>query len=316
MSRCLATLMLLLDLALNRPALAAHFTLQQDAEGVTVSCDGQLFTRYIQKSGAKPILWPIIGPTGKEMTRGYPMREARSPEVRDHEHHRSLWFDHGDVNGVDFWKESDGHGTIEHLEYLGLTDGPEATIRTRNAWKTPTGTVLCEDVRTMSFGADDISRWIDFQVTVTAKQPRVVFGDTKEGSFGLRVGGAMAVDNHAGGRIVNSEGQRNGDAWGKPASWVDYSGPVDDEMVGIAVLNHPSSFRYPSYWHVRTYGLFAANPFGLRDFLGRTDVDGSLTLEQGMSFTLRYRVLLHGGDLQPAQIAAAFERYAHTAVRD
>jgi hypothetical protein len=309
-------LILTLCLATSRIGSAAQFTLQQDAEGVTVLCDGQLFTRYVQQSGAKPILWPIIGPTGKEMTRGYPMREARAPEKRDHEHHRSLWFDHGDVNGVSFWHESPGHGTIQHVEYLELTEGPTATIRTRNAWKTPDGTLLCEDVRTMMFGADDLSRWIDFQVTVTAMQPRVVFGDTKEGSFGLRVGGAMAVDDQAGGRIVNSEGQRNEDAWGKPAAWVDYTGPVDGETVGIAVLNHPSSLRFPSYWHVRTYGLFAANPFGLHDFLGKSDVDGSLALERGASFMLRYRVLLHGADVQPSQLAEAFARYAQTPARD
>lgn len=312
MSRHLVMPTLLICLTAGRLASAAEFTLQQDADGVTVLCDGQLFTRYLKKSGAKPILWPVIGPTGKEMTRGYPMREARGSEKRDHIHQRSLWFDHGDVNGVSFWDEADGHGTIEHVAFLQLTDGPEATLTTSNDWKTPDGTVLCQDVRTLTFGADAISRWIDFQVVVTARQPRVVFGDTKEGSFGLRVAGAMAVDNHAGGRIVNSQGQVDDDAWGRPAAWVDYVGPVDGEMVGIAVLNHPTSLRYPTYWHVRTYGLFAANPFGLREFLGRSDVNGALTLENGESFTLRYRILLHGGDVQPSQIAAAFARYAQT----
>ena len=133
-------------------AQGAKFTLEKDTEGVSVNCDGQLFTRYIIKSGTKPILWPIVGPTGKEMTRGYPMRTARGSEASDHVHQRSLWFDHGNVNGISFWDESEGHGNIEHIEYLTLTDGDQALIRTRNAWRAPDGKVVCEDVRSMIFG--------------------------------------------------------------------------------------------------------------------------------------------------------------------
>jgi hypothetical protein len=243
------------------------------------------------------------------------MREPRGPEKRDHIHHRSLWFVHGDVNGISFWDESsEGHGRIEHVEYLTLADGPQATIRTRNAWKAPDEQVVCTDVRTMVFGADESARWIDFRVTVTAPQGPVVFGDTKEGSFGMRVGGAMSVDDKAGGKIVNSDGLVDGEAWGKRAAWVDYSGPVDGQTVGIAILNHPQSLRHPTYWHVRTYGLFAANPFGVHDFLGQPDANGSLTLATGDSFSLYYRVILHTGDAAAGRIAEAFERYAGESV--
>jgi hypothetical protein len=151
-------------------------------------------------------------------------------------------------------------------------------------------------------------------VTVTAPQGPVVFGDTKEGSFGMRVGGAMSVDDHAGGRIINSDGLIDGEAWGKRAAWVDYSGPIDGQVVGIAILNHPQSLRYPTYWHVRTYGLFAANPFGVHDFLSQPDANGSLTLATGDSFSLYYRVILHTGDAAAGRIAAAYERYAGESV--
>lgn len=297
-------------------APGAQFALEQDAEGVNVRCDGQLFTRYIIKSGTKPVLWPVIGPTGQEMTRGYPMRDAQGSERDDHIHQRSLWFDHGDVNGISFWAESDGSGTIEHLEYLTLSAGDQATITTRNAWRAPDATVTCEDVRQMIFGADATTRWIDFRITVKAVQPQVVFGDTKEGSFGVRVASAMPVDEKAGGRIVNSDGLTDADAWGKRAAWVDYTGPVDGQTVGIAILNHPASFRYPTYWHVRTYGLFAANPFGVRDFTGQAEADGALTLKAGESFSLYYRVILHAGDHQAARIADAYERYARESVAE
>ncbi len=291
------------------PLAAAQVTLERDDTGVTVKVDGQFMTRYVEKSGAKPILWPIVGPSGKEMTRGYPLREASEFEKKDHIHQRSFWFDHGDVNGVSFWHEEGNHGTIEHVEYLALEEGDVGIVRTRNQWKNPDGSVVCEDVRTMKFGADERSRWIDFQVRVTAVADRVVFGDTKEGSFGMRVAGTMRVELGKGGRIVNSHGQEDANAWGQRASWVDYSGPVEGETVGIAILNHPQSLRYPTYWHVRTYGLFAANPFGVHDFQNSSTTDGSLTLARGESFDLFYRVILHRGNEREAKIAEAFARY-------
>lgn len=294
---------------------AAQLTVEKEDEGVTVKCNGKLFTRYIEQSGAKPILWPVIGPTGKPLTRGYPMRDPLDTEKKDHVHHRSLWFDHGDVNGISFWHESGNHGTIEHREYLQLEGGKEAILRTRNDWRAPDGDVLCEDVRTMTFGAAEGIRWIDFNVEVTATQDEVVFGDTKEGSFGVRVAGSMRAELENGGKILNSEGQTDKDAWGKRAAWVDYSGPVEGETVGVAILNHPNSLRYPTYWHVRTYGLFAANPFGLHDFRRSDNVDGSLTLKQGDSFQLFYRVILHAGNAEDANVAEAFQRYAAEAVK-
>jgi len=166
----------------------------------------------------------------------------------------------------------------------------------------------------MIFGADKDVRWIDFQVKVTASDGKVVFGDTKEGSFGMRVAGSMRVERNQGGHIINSEGLTDAAAWGKRAAWVDYSGPVDGEILGIAILNHPRSLRFPTYWHVRTYGLFAANPFGLHNFLNDPSADGSLTLEKGESFEMFYRVILHKGRADQAGIQEAFDKYEATTV--
>lgn len=291
-------------------AVGATFTVEKDDAGVTVKVDGQLFTRYLVKSGVKPILWPIVGPTGKEMTRAWPMREGNAQEKTDHVHQRSFWFTHGDVNGISFWDENKNHGDIVHREFVRVAGGAQAVIVTRNDWVGPDGKKVCQDERTFRFGADGEARWIDFDVVVLASDGPVKFGDTKEGAFGVRVAGTMNVDKKLGGRIVNNVGQTDDAAWGKPAAWVDYQGPVEGETLGIAILNHPTSFRYPSHWHVRTYGLFAANPFGLHDFYNSKDKDGSHTLQPGESFTLRYRVVFHKGDQNAGRIADRFADYA------
>jgi hypothetical protein len=282
--------------------------LRQTDHAVEVLAGDQPFATYVFDSGGKPILWPIHGPTGALMTRSYPMASVAG-EKTDHVHQRSLWFTHGDVNGVSFWMEEGERGTIVQRE-LETKPGPPALIETRNDWLDPQGRKLLEDRRVLAFAADGDRRTIDLSITLTAAAGPVKFGDTKEGTFGIRVPTSMDVDSKRGGKIVNSAGQTDAQAWGQPASWVDYHGPVGKETLGVAVLNHPSSFHYPTRWHVRTYGLFAANPFGLKEFTENEAADGSVTLPAGESLTLRYRVVLHRGDAESARIAEEFKQYA------
>lgn len=290
----------------------AELAVTRMLDGVRVEVDGKLFTDYLTKTGPKPILWPVLGPNGCNMTRAYPMKNVEG-EKQDHPHQRSLWFTHGNVNGIDFWSEQDGHGVIQHREYLDVQarDGV-AIIATVNDWLAPDGTKQLEDERRLTFRADAHWRSIDFEIVLKACDLEVTFGDTKEGSMGIRLPTSMDVESKLGGRIINSEGQTDTEAWGKPAAWVDYHGPVNGETVGVAIFNHPSSFRYPTTWHVRTYGLFAANPFGLHDFQASNDVDGSHKLAPGEKMTLRYRFLFHEGDEKQAHVAEAFEEYAKT----
>jgi Methane oxygenase PmoA len=277
--------------------------------GVEVTLDGQPFATYISNSGYKPIIWPIIGPTGKEMTRAWPMRKDNPDEKTDHVHQKSFWFVHGNVNGVDFWAETARQqGKQNQTELVKAEGGKVGTIVTKNDWVGPDGAKIVTDVRTMRFGGDKESRWIDFDVVVTAAADQVTFGDTKEGSFGVRVAESMKVERKTGGKIITSEGLENEKAWGKPAAWVDYHGPVEGETLGIAILNHPSSFRYPTHWHVRPYGLFAANPWGLHDFTSGKE-SSEHTMKRGDSFLLRYRVIFHKGDEKQGKIAAAFASY-------
>jgi hypothetical protein len=291
-------------------APAAEIAVENVDGGVEIKVGDQPFTTYLFQSKVKPILWPIIGPTGKEMTRAWPMRTGNPDEKTDHPHQRSFWFTHGEVNGIDFWAETAKvQGQIVHKELVKAEGGPTGTVVTRNDWLGPDGEKVLSDVRTLRFGASDKQRWIDFDITLTAEADEVKFGDTKEGSFGLRIAESMRTDRKLGGKIVTSTGFEDDKAWGQRASWVDYHGPVEGEQLGIAILNHPSSFGYPTHWHVRTYGLFAANPFGAGDFRGEK-VETAHVLKKGETLTLRYRVLFHDGNVEAGQIAKAFEAYS------
>jgi hypothetical protein len=288
---------------------------ERTEEGATVKINGELFTNYLTRSGSKPILWPIVGPTGKPVTRSYPIGELQEHERDDHSHHRSFWFTHGDVNGVDFWLEpsrpSEPHGVIDHQDFTKLqAEGSSAVIATKNSWiNGVTGEKVCEDEQQYVFGSDGTSRWVDYTITIKATEGDVTFGDTKEGTFGVRVAGTMKVDEKLGGRIVSSEGLADAEAWGKPADWVDYTGPVDGQTVGIAIFSHPQNFRHPCRWHVRTYGLFCANPFGMKDFPEVDHQQGAHLIKSGASMTLRYGVYFHPGATESADIPAAYQAY-------
>lgn len=281
-----------------------------EVEGaVEVRLDGELFTRYCYAGGPFPYCYPIIGPTGGPVTRAWPMEEQPG-EARDHAHHRSWWFTHGDVNGVDFWTSGEGQGREVHEALEAVVSGPVmGVLRARNNWVAPDGVRVCEEVREYRFYRLPDCRLADLTVTLTASDGPVVFGDTKEGTMGLRVAETMRVDAGTG-HIMNANGQRDGEAWGKSAPWCDCYGPVEGETVGIAVFDHPESLRHPTYWHVRIYGLFAANPFGVRAFTGDEGQDGRYELAAGASITFRYRVYIHWGGTEAADVAGAYAAFA------
>jgi hypothetical protein len=274
-------------------------------------------------SNTKPILYPLMSSDGQMLNRAYPVEKLdteTNPKENDHPHHRSFWFTHGNVNGIDFWGETPSKtgepkiGKTVHRKFVETKSGSPASIITENDWIGPDGKRQLEDRRHLKFGADGDTRWIDFTIRLIASDGDVTFGDTKEGSFGIRVANSIRVDSKKGGKIIDAEGHVDGDAWGKQASWVDYHGPVGDKTEGIAILNHPSSFRYPTYWHVRTYGLFAANPFGRAEFTNKKEPSGEYILPSGKSIDFSYRVILHPGDEKTAKIAEAFEKYKNEKV--
>ena len=290
---------------------AAGFTVEKTKAGVTLKYNGKLFTRYVIGQSNKPFLWPVIGPTGEEMTRAYPM-EKREGERHDHPHHRSFWFGHQGIGGFDTWHEpASGRktnlGSTVHREFVKVQGGDTAVIVTRNDY-VGGGKKLLADERTHTFKVEKGQRIIDVNIIFIAEHGDCVLGDKKDAGFSVRIATSMDVDSKKGGSIINSNGITDKAAWGKRAAWVDYHGPVNGKTVGVAILNHPSSFRHPTPWHVRTYGLFTANPFGLKSL--QQGKEGAFTLGKGKSITLRHRVIFHQGDEKAAKIAEAYKAYA------
>jgi len=279
-----------------------------------VELNGQLFTEYVFKNTPRPYCYPLLGPGNLAMTRDWPMKDTPG-EDHDHPHHRSLWFAHGAMNGHDFWSEQKAFGKTVHEDFLEVKSGQDTgVIKSRNKWVTADGKVVCTDERTLRFYNPGRAneRIVDFDITLFASNGDLMLGDTKEGTMAVRVAETMRLKGKVGkGHIVNSAGLRDGQTWGKRAEWCDYYGPVAGKTVGLAVFDHPQNPRHPTWWHVRDYGLFAANPFGQHDFEGLSNKSaGNLTVPAGESVTFRYRFYLHEGDEQQAKVAEKYKQYA------
>jgi len=301
---------------------AAEFVVKESASGgAVVTVEGQPFAEYVVDQGNKPYLWPIHGPGGPLMTRSWPMKDVPG-EKHDHPHQRGLTFGHQGVDGTDTWAEAASYGTgeaeraaaaklgrIRHRGYIALAGGDTGVIHAASDVLDPAGKPILADERRFTFSRSGDARVIDVDIDLIACHGPVTLADMKDAGLSIRVPESMTVDAKQGGTIVNSAGQRDADAWAKRAVWCDYNGPVDGGRLGIAILNHPTSFRHPTPWHVRTYGLFTANPFGLKA-LDPASESGEIRLETGGRISLRHRFVFHRGDELEAGIAAAYEKYA------
>ena len=303
---------LFLVLAVGLP-VCAQVKITQGTDRITIDVDGKPFTAlYNAGQAPKPYLHPLRSASGKIVTRHYPM-ELMEGEERDHPHHRGLWFTHGAVNGYDFWanepsQKGDKKGRVDLKKPVDLKSGKTGTIKATYEWIDGAGKRLLTEDRSMVFYSDPAERVMDFDIKLTAID-KSVFGDTKEGTFAIRL--ATSMDEKHGGHMTSSDGKHTEkEIWGSRSAWVDYVGMVQGEKIGITIMDHPSSTRYPTYWHARAYGLFAANAFGLHDFLRDKTKDGSLTLEPGQSAHFRYRVVIHPGDTESAKIAEHYKKFA------
>lgn len=275
----------------------------------------------------KPFLWPILAPSGIAVTRSWPIAQADDEKGLkfDHPHQRGIWFGHDSVNGSDFWNSytAKNRGKIVLTKVGELTSGKDSgTIHAQFLWTGHDGEPVLTENRVMTFYDQPNLRTIDFDITLTAID-KVVFGggmntgDGKDGSFGIRLRPVLQEDKGTG-HITNAGGMEGEKAaWSKPSNWCDYSGEISGEKVGIAILDNPANPGHPVRWHVRAYGLFAANPFGINGAppaAGQTkspeDHSHDKTLQPGESYRFRYRVIVHPGDARTANIPAEWAKYA------
>ena len=260
---------------------------------------------------ARPYFYPLLSPEGISLTRSYPMQTDVPGETQDHPHHRSLWIAFGEVNGVDNWSEGQGHGHTEHQTLTSSDSGSvNGRFSTTSLWTDSAhNPILSQHLEVKLWATDPSIRILDFDIRLEATHGDVHFGDTKEGGI-LAVRVASPLDVPRGGRIENVyRGVNEGDTWGKAAHWCDYSGTIEGHPVGIAILDHPLSFRSPTHWHVRNYGLMTANPFGYAAYTNGIN-NGSHLLPNSQSLSFHYRLVLHHGNASDGQINSHYLNYA------
>jgi hypothetical protein len=284
------------------------------ASRVDVTIDGKPLTSYIYpRELKKPVLYPIRTANGTAVTRNFPP-DQNAGERTDHPHHVGLWFNHGDVNGLDFWNNSTAipaakaanYGTIVHrriIEAVSGQDRGELTVEMDWVGRDEKP-VLKEQTRYVFRGTGD-ARSIDRITRLTALKEKVVFRDNKEGVLGIRV--ARALEHKAKdapdvtGMYTSSEGLKGEKVWGTRGRWTMLTGTVAGEPVTLAILDHPSNPGFPTYWHARGYGLFAANMLGQKVFSeGKEELN--LTIDPGASVVFRHRILILGGNADAAAI--------------
>jgi hypothetical protein len=319
---------LFLLLALVALPAAAQVKITPGSEKISIEINGKPFSDFYitGKDVTKPYLWPLRAASGTYVTRVWPMEEVPEEQKmladkliqNDHQHQRGMWFAHESVNKLDFWnneasytKPNLGKMVLKKVGEVksGKTQGSVAATFEWTNMKGDAPPLLTES-RVMTFYADPKDRMFDVDITLTALQP-VTFGDAKDGVFGIRMRPILIEGKGGTGHITNADGLTGEkQLWGKPSNWCDYSGQVGEEKVGLAILDNPENPHHPVRWHARAYGLFAANPFGLAAFTNDKSQNGSITIQPGQSLRYRYRVIIHPGDAQSANIAAAWEKYA------
>jgi hypothetical protein len=317
------------------------FTDKGDQKGVDILMDGKLFTSYIWPENVmKPVLYPIFTASGAEVTRGYPLK-PRAGERVDHPHHIGIWFNYGDVNKLDFWNNSEAipadkkseYGTIHHKAVVKKEGGKgHGLLVVSSSWDTPDGKELLADKTEMYFSNQGATRIIDRITTLTAGTLPVSMADNKEGVIAIRVARQLELPSKdqvimtdakgnpttvksmstegVTGSYRSSEGIKDDAVWSTRGKWMDLNGTINNEKVAIVICDHPQNPGYPTYWHARGYGLFAANPLGWSVFSkGKESLNFSVPA--GKSVKFRYRIVIHNGsDLSDEAINALTDEFA------
>ncbi len=284
----------------------------EESGRLEVLVSGKPFTTYhYGPKWVRPFFQPLIGPGGVKMTRNWPVEKGIEGETRDHRHHKSLWVAYGECDTVDNWSEDKGHGYQRHRRFLSLVSGPVyGEFVAKLDWCNAKERKQFEETRRLRFYAvPGGARLFDVSISFRMTEREVTFRDTKEGGL-ISVRVASAMDVPRGGRIENGYGGCDEkETWGKKAPWCDYSGVVDGQHVGIAVMDHETNPRYPTEWHVRNYGLMTANCFGWSYFRPERKQRGDMRFRKGSATPWNYRIYMHKGDAGKAKVRERFLDY-------
>jgi hypothetical protein len=299
------------------------FVNKENERKVDILVDGKLFTSFCWPVNVyKPVLYPVLTSKGTEITRGFPLK-PREGEQNDHIHQVGVWFNYGNINGFDFWgngyrgiKEPNG-GEVRHLRIENFKGGAgKGSFISYESWLDPHGKELMSEKSEYHFSVKGTNRIIDRITTLTSVDTTITWKDTKEGMFGIRVARQLELPSPQGvilldangnpsteknsenkgvsGNYRSSEGVTGESVWGTRARWMDLYGIIGTEKISLVVCDHPANPGYPTYWHARGYGLFAANPFGWNDFTQGKEVF-NFTIDTGKSATFRYRIVVSSG---------------------
>ena len=313
-------------LLLSNAGRAESVNLTRHGDAIDVEIGGKPFTTYkFAPMFSKAFMEPLRDAHGNIVTRQLAVGNT-IPPGHEHDrgfepHQRALYFGHGDIDGYSFWieqafnkyyghgKNSNKYGRMVFLKLDEMQSGSSsgvirATFDLEGYGQKP----FARETQEYKFSGDKNTRIIDCEYIIKAGSQPVTFGDTKEGTFAVRLNPKLDAPM---GKMVDSK-DRHGEAqvWGKRANWVDVDGVINGQELGVAIFDSPDSFRHPTNWHARGYGLLAANPFGLSYFYNDPKRNGSYTLPAGQSIRFRYRVFIHEGTYKDAGIAKAYSDYA------
>ena len=290
---------------------------------VIINIDGNPFTEFIYTDTMeKPFLYPIYAPNGQTITRGFPWHPEPNDPV-DHPHHIGLWFNYENVNGLDFWNNSFAiapekkkqYGWIRTEKIVETKSGQEGKIVYFANWTDQQKNILLQEKTTYTFSVVNNNRVIDRTTELTAAQD-VTMPDVKDGMLGLRVAHELELpikqsknytddkgnvtkvistkDASVTGNYLTSEGKMGDSAWGTRGNWCMLYGKKGGDSISIVIIDHPNNPGYPTYWHARNYGLFAANPLGQKVFSDGKQIL-NFKLNKGQSTIFRYRVVIASG---------------------
>ncbi len=332
-----AVLALFLSIGVSQAAKSSkvEFKNKEQDKKVEVFVDGKFFTAYIYPDNMeKQSLYPIVSASGKTITRGYPMN-PRPFERTDHPHHVGLWFNFGDVNGLDFWNNSFAikaadkpkYGTVKFKKIVSQNP-KKGELVTASEWVDVNNKVLLNEETTFTFAGTGNLRTIERASKLTAAQ-EVTITENKEGLIGLRLDRAfeepatkpekfldangieteVPVLNNSGvnGVYRNAEGISGGAVWSKRSPWVALRAEKEGEILTIVILDNPKNPNYPAWSHARGYGLFATNNFGGRAF-DKNAEPVKIVLKAGESIVVKHKIVI-GGDLKDVDINTIAKKF-------